>query len=139
MKEIVCLFASIRTVIDRRLSRRNGTQKGVNSVEIPARHVPIVRPRHHSQVVISNRVVTCAYGDLELFQCQPLGSPVYIRSEIGGCDGTKIHAASQVSYVINLPVSRNPKRRRKRIVPRLVRRAGMAIVATALSIDDVAA
>ena len=67
MKEVVCLFASIRTVIDRRLSRRNGTQKGVNSVEIPTRHVLIVRPRHHSQVVISNRVVTCAYGDLELF------------------------------------------------------------------------
>jgi hypothetical protein len=61
------LLPRILAVCCRSLSRRNGTKVGVDRVEISIRHVPIVRPRHDSQVVISNRVVTCAYGDLELF------------------------------------------------------------------------
>jgi GrpB-like predicted nucleotidyltransferase (UPF0157 family) len=61
------LLPGICAVHARRHSRRNSSQIGVDRFEIPIRHVPIRRPRHDSQVTISNRVVTCAHGDLELF------------------------------------------------------------------------
>jgi len=65
--------------------------------------------------------MTCAYGDLKLFQGQPGRSPVCVWSEIGRGDdvsgGTKIYTSSQVGCSVNLSVTPGSKdRRRKRIV-----------------------
>ena len=127
----------------RRRSRRNGAQVRVDGIQVPIRHEPKLRPRHDGQDALIDWVVTGANRKFKLFE----GQACRLSARIGGDVGrghclagrAKIHTAGQVPDVIELPVAIVAKRRRKRIMSRFVRRAGMAIGTARLGVHDVAA
>jgi hypothetical protein len=122
-----------------RLSWRDCSQKGIDRVEVSASHVPIDGPRHYLQQSIHIgivRIVTRSNRIMKFFQREAGGFSRSIWSDIGRRKGSKYYASSQIVQVVKLHL---PARCYcSWTMSGQIRRTGMAIVTSPLTVYDIA-